>query len=148
VAVRGSHTVSREFREQPDPVQSTLCKTKSRLPCCKLKLQPHRRKTRNSVFSNYTPNALHITKHDKPSHVSPVTVDLRPRVDTQTKPNAHILHTNDKQTKRIVELNRAMFTRQSAAYPSCRAAIDKRIITYQHSNAEVQKWGSAWTSMT
>ena len=140
--MQASQTASREFENQPDPGLSTLCKTKSGLPYCKLKLQtnqnlqkktkPINGKTRHSVFSNHTPNALHITKHDKLSHVSPVTVDLRPRVDTQTKPNAHILHTNDKQTKRIVELNRTTFTQQSACghiVPRCNRPADHHIPT-------------------
>jgi hypothetical protein len=157
--MKASHTASREFENQPDPGLSTLCKTKSGLPYCKLKLKPINGKTRNSVFSNYTPNALHITKHDKPSHVSPVTVDLRPRVDTQTKPNAHILHTNDKQTKRTVELNRATFTQQSAGQhivPRCNRQTDHHIPTQQRRSPEVglrvdfhdlAESGLAWPAM-
>ena len=124
--MQASQTASREFENQPDPGLSTLCKTEEReLPYCKPKLQtnqnlqkktkPINGKTRHSVFSNHTPNALHITKHDKLSHVSPDTFDLRPRVEP-LKPNQTLTYyiPTTNQTKRIVELNRTTFTQQSA----------------------------------
>jgi hypothetical protein len=113
---------------------------------------------RNSVQTTKS-ESYHITKHDKLSHVSPVTVDLRPRVDNQTKPNAHILHTNDKQTKRTVELNRAPFTQHSASrhiVPRCNLQTDHHIPTQQRRSPEVglrvdfhdlAESGLAWPAM-
>ena len=96
---------------------------------------------RNSAQTTKS-ESYHITKHDKLSHVSPDTFDLRPRVEP-LKPNQTLTYyiPTTNPTKRIVELNRTTFTQQSACghiVPRCNRQTDHSIPTPQSPRPEVR----------
>ena len=113
---------------------------------------------RNSVQTTKS-ESYHITNMTN-CHMSPPLLSTYVLVST-IKPNQTLTYyiTNDKQTKRTVELNRAPFTQHSASrhiVPRCNLQTDHHIPTQQRRSPEVglrvdfhdlAESGLAWPAM-